>query len=233
MMIQLRRGRQGFLDTPAEYSQAPSQCGLRQSDPQCPFLQRQRNSLVGDQVNPAGIAGLLFQRRPPDITGFVVTVIVNAVNGMLWTRTQADIAQKSLKRITPSVTDTNAATTVPWKRFTGLAQTAVPQIDPCAMLRRSSDGVPFATRQRRLSGFATQAPARLCMSVGQIPDQHIRLSAAVAQADHDPFARASFDIRSQDRESAEALTDGDKNAHRHRHRQKYSRYGDVVAENVG
>jgi hypothetical protein len=68
---------------------------------------------AGIPINPSvAVIGLLFGRGPAAVPGFVVAVIVNAIQGVLRGRLRSHVGQECLKGVEPAIADLNAAVDV-------------------------------------------------------------------------------------------------------------------------
>lgn len=104
--------RRGECGSNAPISDTPLEVGWVHIEEFGPIGNGPRLTFKGDEMIPASVAHLFMACRPSAIAGFVVTVVVDAVNRMLFARPQTDIRQKIRERCEPSGANTNASTTV-------------------------------------------------------------------------------------------------------------------------
>jgi hypothetical protein len=96
------------------------------------IVRREHEWFASDELSCARIVRLFRARRPAHVAWFIVSVVVDAVNGMArrWSRT--DVAKKSLKGTSPFIADTNAAASVKSEGWIPWVSTSL--FDPCPCL---------------------------------------------------------------------------------------------------
>jgi len=93
-------------------------------------------------VTRALVQMLLSPRRPSTVLRCVVSVVVDAINGMHRRRTATHVGEEGLKRPSPAITDSNASGTVVLKLLRAWVVTPLLHARPCCFFRCSSVGHP-------------------------------------------------------------------------------------------
>lgn len=139
-----------------------------------------------DLPGSSGIAPLLLPGGPPAISGFVVAIIVDAVNGMAAGRPTSHVAEERLEGLRPFVTDPNASSSVVRE---------VPTLWIGASLLHGSPGTHFsrglpahAFAMRRIgtdaieSNLTLATPARCRSAAAQVSKRSNTLAPAITEA---------------------------------------------------
>ncbi len=140
-----------------------------------------RAGLVPAAWTPTAIEMLFASRRPAHVSGFVVAVVIDAVNRMMACRPTTHVSQKRLKRLAPAFTHTNSTSAVPTKRFAARVQAARFHADPRYVL--ASETMPSRVAMRALAcpqRFSHQATTRARMATPQMGLRHDARRATVA-----------------------------------------------------
>lgn len=89
------------------------------------------------------IVALLNSGCPTNISGFVMSIVVNSINTVSRRRARTDICKKCLKRSSPFVADLDSATAVSSIRFVSLVVAPCYNSRPSPVLGRSEHAVGF------------------------------------------------------------------------------------------
>ncbi len=176
------RGSQHLLDTPARLQSAvqgnkANACFLR------PFHQTHCPSVVRNQMICTLISGLLLWGGPAAVARFVITVVVNAVNGMFRRRLWPHVSKEIDEGLQPAVAHYNIAPTIP-------VVAAITRV--AASFTHSCPRIPF--RRPRHSVAGTCAPSTLGASTtSKIGSDNWLLRSAFAAAE--PFDRPAIIVR--------------------------------------
>ena len=84
-------------------------CRQRNAEFVGPLCKQLRLALVGKAYSVAPVIRLLLTRRPSDITRFVVSIYINAIDGVSRAGTGSDILAERIERIAPTVAHRNTA----------------------------------------------------------------------------------------------------------------------------
>lgn len=145
-------------------------------------LAANRNADVG-----AAIVLLLFPCGPSYIAGLVVTIIVNALDGVLGRRSRSDIRKERLERFAPAVADADASPAVILVAAIPWIQTACLHVRPDATFRAVTQAVrPFTSDG---AGVTAAAPA-LAVCQGRGGDAAFCSAGASAEPMRDAVLRA-------------------------------------------
>jgi len=84
------------------------------TDPQFigPVGQTHSFAIKGDIAIGAGISSLLLERCPSTISRLIITVVINAIKGMVFSWTPSYVFNECGKRMSPFLTDTNSPTAI-------------------------------------------------------------------------------------------------------------------------
>lgn len=110
-MMFLKRLRQRPLDAVAKAVQANVENFLSQPHPFGPCGHRHGQSAIRQELVESSVPALFFLCGPSDISGFVVTVVVDAVKRVVWRRARPNVPNKH-SEIIPLTAHRNAAPSV-------------------------------------------------------------------------------------------------------------------------
>ena len=144
----------------------------------CPFRESMRLTVNGETHARSSIARLLFSRRPSTVAGRVRPIVVNSVDGLPH-RPVSHVCIEVLKGLQPSRANGDSTSSVVFEKCALGVRAALPDVAPCAPLRRlgatpghSVSQVPsaglgpcFPNITRR--GFTHQTPATLRRACSQ------------------------------------------------------------------
>lgn len=119
-----RWGGESLCSWPSAFADSLTDDGIRDASSPTPFGNRERESFVRQQMARPLVLLLLAVRRPAAVLRAVMTVIVDAVNGVCVTRSATHVSNKSRKRFAPSVAHCNSTTAVVGELFVSRAETA-------------------------------------------------------------------------------------------------------------
>lgn len=91
-------------------------------------------AIEGVELRSSLIDSLFCRRGPSAVTRFVVAIVVHAINRMFGARTWPHVCVEGLKRVQPSLTDRDTATSVPMKIEPRGSRTAIDHVGPCEEL---------------------------------------------------------------------------------------------------
>lgn len=144
-----------------------------------PIGQRHRCALVCQELGSARVARLALLRRPSTISGFVVAVGVDSVDGVFQGWSRPHIGQEVLERVAPSLTDGDAATSISGIGAVRWVEAPSLHASPRSMFRGVAASMRRVDRQNYL---AVKAPATLSPAASEIAAVNGRFSAAIAPA---------------------------------------------------
>lgn len=169
----------------------------------CPLGKRPRRAIEGDDSGSPRIARLLLLCCPVAILGAIVAIVVNPVNGVLWTGRNAHICGEILDRASPSVADMDAAPSVPAECWALRVVASCDDVLPGAVelgSRQSVDGLG------RGVGLPSEASATLGMAGSDgLPNDPDNLSA-VTLAEPSPLPTDSWLSLPENREPTKLLS---------------------------
>ncbi len=124
-----------------------------------PFAQRFGDTIYCDISGGSCISGLLRPRSPAAIIGFIVTIVIDAINGFsCWSLSH--ICEKVKETIKPSLTYFNTASAIIVKRFRCWVQTSFTHHRIASIFRRFAAAV-FQVGHTNSSGiFSTKTSTR-------------------------------------------------------------------------
>lgn len=105
-------------------------CCLTNSGKFRPLRDTKRFSTNRQPSISSSVLGLSCVRRPANISGFIVAVIVNAVKGMTCGWCLSNISKKVFKRLSPTITDNNSTASVTREPRHILVITSIPHVAP-------------------------------------------------------------------------------------------------------
>ena len=107
-------------------------------DVSCPFAQRASFASVSDKPSVPRVVRLLPLRRPPNVSGLIVSVVVNAINAVLGRRFLPNVFKKRREAANPLRVYTNTSSAVVLVRLVVWVQAAVFKVFPGSIFRRAS-----------------------------------------------------------------------------------------------
>lgn len=103
--------RQGALDAPSEYAEAARDHMIGKPSALGPVREKQRLASEGERVTGSSISSLLCSGSPTAITGIIVPVVVDSVDGGRYRRAWTHIGEEVLERV-PARTDRDSASAI-------------------------------------------------------------------------------------------------------------------------
>jgi len=131
-----------------------------------PFGHTHRFAVKSQQAIASGVPALLLWRCPAAVGSFVVAVVINAINAVLRARPRTHVLTKRSKRLSPTVADDNAASTVVGIACMGFRMASFAHVLPCEILRRP-DHVMMAISHDDTSNIRLARTARQRQLLGR------------------------------------------------------------------
>jgi hypothetical protein len=165
------------------------------------------------------VPGLLTAGRPAHIAGFIVTVVVNAIQAVFsaWTRT--DVRDERFEQMAPFVTDPNSTSSVRRIFLVLHVITAFAHVAPASVLRRFFDASRSLIGRmsvRRLARFrhrVSVTPTRFNPAVNQVARFCTYRLPAVAPALNKAMPCACGCHEGDDSQAFKPITDGQASAY--------------------
>ena len=173
----LDRRCHGIVKAPAKFHDAVSQDAWRQPLPTSPFRDGQSLASPGHAAIAAPIVCLLDARGPAAILRRIRSVVVDAIQCVLWPWTWAHVHEEGQERPLPASTHTDPAEPVVLVTPIRRLRTSLDHAFPTSVLRR----VLHAVRDRPLArSFFSEAATRLRRSSLQVVAKDGQPGAAIA-----------------------------------------------------
>ena len=99
------------------------------------------------RLGGALVAGLLTASGPPDVSWLVVAVVVDPVDGVLRSRSSANIFKKGFVAGAPTITDRDSAGTVPPVAVVSMVFATLDHVTPSIIFLRETEHSAFAVLQ--------------------------------------------------------------------------------------
>lgn len=162
-----------------------------------PFGERQSFTFPFNALIIASVKLLNGLSGPPAIIRGVITIVVDAINGMAHGWTRSHVSVEHGERVTPTLTDGNASPSVAMEVLSGWARASLDHVSPYMVF----GGIPQAVRRFRFQNLNLDAAAR--MRAWQVCSGNQLLVAAITSAPIARMSRALFiTFQGQDSETA-------------------------------
>jgi len=178
--------------SPTLFIKSSRDSAMGDSESTRPLSQPPSFSVVAQESRFACILSLLHGSRPFAISRFIVAVVVDAFNAMLWGRLLAHVLQELRKRIAPLFAHNYSATSVPV--ITGIVRVVAPRLHfaPRTVFRRfisttSTGAVASARLDGLLFKIATSHDSGVTALTEALPARITRVGVA-SELDHRELA---------------------------------------------
>ncbi len=147
---------------PAEVYSAADKV-MTSAESAAPLGVSERQSVIRDVSTVSFIVILLVACRPSTIGRFVVAIIFNAINGMLWRWSSPHVIQKFLKAIAPTSTDRDSPSSIILIPLVVLVSASLDHMVPRYVLRRDNSASATSMNSvTRCVQLIPDAPTRAC-----------------------------------------------------------------------
>jgi hypothetical protein len=164
-----RRSEDCGFDRPASINPSRNSGGIDETTILCPLLKGFGDSINREHVIDTGIRQLFAHGGPAAVSGFIVSIVVDAVNtvssGWSWTHVEKKIGEAV--DTCPSIADCNASSPITWPSGRFAITATTPHVLPRAVFgsrSMSSSSVPQGSLARL---FSVVAPTRHNVSEAQ------------------------------------------------------------------
>jgi hypothetical protein len=173
-------GGQGSLNTPIPVLKSAPYGAASNASQTRPIRHSSCLTVMSEHVGASAIIRLFHLGRPATIAGFIIAIVVNAVQAVLWRRLRPHIFNKS-REVFPSVAHRD-----PSPRIIGMTPASIVHLVPDAVERMTVHSVGRSMLKKQ---FTRKAPARFTFANSEFGGGYRPFCAAVASAK--PVERAS------------------------------------------